>query len=149
MAQNSIRERILENIRQTVEETDVFKTVLRVFTKDIDSFAETQFPVAVIEGGLPDPSPHFSKTKTGGIPAQFKSMLPVWIYVFAKENINPDSVISDLSDELWKGLYADPKRGGLALATVIQPETNVMILPPYVRFGFKCDVYYIHDTKTL
>ena len=149
MGKNSIREQILVNIQKTIEGMDIFKTVLRVFTKDIDSFAETQFPVAVIEGGLPVPVPHFSKTKSGGMPAQFRSMLPVMIYVFAKENTNPDSVISDLSDELWKELYNDPKRGGLAVSTIIQPETEVMILLPYVRFGFRCEVYYIHDTKTL
>lgn len=153
MATNSKREQILEKLVDLIEDIPAISTVQRVrpaFT-DLENFAGPQFPMVAVVGKLPSPLPHVAGRRTG-LHDQFISALEIELYCYALENVEPDSKISDLADDLWAKLHSDPTLitddypGGLTLEVRISPEVQVGIWDPYIVFKMTCTYKYVHGT---
>lgn len=153
MANNSKREQIIEALKTNVEDIPAITEVTRVrpnFT-DLENFAGTQLPLVSLVGKLPKPVPHKAGRRTG-LHDKFISDLDVELYCYALENVNPDSKVSDLADDLWVKIHSDPTLittaypEGLALQVIILPEIQVGIWDPYVVFKMTCTYQYVHDT---
>ena len=144
MASDSKRERILEHLATAVRTLDWVRTVVREQPgkpADLDKYGQTQFPIAALVGKLPAPR----KERLAGRGKEFVSTLDVLLVVYALENQTPDSLVSSMADDLWTAIFADRKRGGVAMDTTVLPEVEKAAYPPYLAFSMIARVTYTHD----
>ncbi len=136
MADNSIREQLLVKNKELIDSLGVFNAVkrCRLTHADLCNFAQTQFPVAAIIGGLPMPKPHEAMR---GVPKDVFIMdLEIQIYVYLHILDDFDSLISSVADDLWRILHVDQSRGDLAFETLIKPAKPIHLYSPYAGFQF-------------
>lgn len=147
MAENSKRERILEELKERcglIPEINQVKRV-RPSLSDLSNFPSTIFPLAAITAGLPQPSrPHKAATKKGVVTDYYISNLDVEIVVYDTENVEPDSRISFLADELWRVLQGNQTLDGLLLEMDIVPHPVTGVFHPYIAFKFVLKIKYSH-----
>lgn len=148
MALNSKREQILTKIEAELTGLDSIKTVDRVMPNglsDLENYAATQLPLAAVMGKLPDPEYKIS-TRTGHTIDKVTSKLGIDVYVYAEDNVAPDSTVSRLADDVWRQLLADETHGfRWVTGTIIHPEVNVAVWAPYCAFNMLIDITYLHD----
>lgn len=145
MAIDSIREQILVHLKALVEGLSSIKTVTR--TKQsyagLEEFAITQLPLVAVVGRLPQPVEHINRRVPGGVDL-IVSALPVEFYVYSTDNENPDTLISNLADDLWALLYADQTLGGLAISVLLKFSEDPQSWPPYIAFRITATIKYKH-----
>lgn len=153
MAANSKREQLLVKVAQKLGTISAIETVSRKGFSDfheLENYANTQLPVAVVLGGLPQPSEKFSG-RTRKLD-QSQSKLSVDIIVYALDNDTPDTTVSTLADDIWSTLYADMTLG-LTSVTVLDiriiPETEVLVFAPYVAFKITLVITYLHGKESI
>jgi len=153
MAENSKRELIILELISNLEDISSINAVERIRPSfaDLGNFADTQLPLVAVVGKLPKPVPKRSGRTTGKMD-KFISDLEIDLFCYAMDNVNPDSKVSDLADDLWTKIYSDPTLitddypKGLTLEVVVMPEIQVGIWDPYVVFKMVCTYKYIHGT---
>lgn len=145
MASNSIREQIIVAEKAVLETLTTIKTVsrTRIAFSDLDTIANTQLPMLALVGKLPKPVDKLS-SRQQGVPDKFISELGIDVYCYALANVDPDTMVSTLADDIWTQLFLDPTVGGLALETKITPEVQVGVWDPYIAFKMLCSITYIH-----
>lgn len=148
MALNSKRERILTKIVTELEALDTIKTVDRVMPNgisELEGYAATQLPLAAVVGNLPRPEYKMS-TRTGHTVDKVTSELGINVFVYAEDNVTPDSTVSQLADDIWRQMLADETHGfKWVTRTWIVPEVNVAVWAPYCAFNMLVNVTYLHD----
>lgn len=149
MAANSKREQILLKVISEME--GLMPTIKKVARKlpagieDLERYAATQLPLAVVVGGMPR-----KKDQQGGqrrLSADcviIRSILDIEVFGYFMDNVNPDSTLSSLADDFYRTLGADPSKGGLVTETEVLPDQNIGNWEPYVAFKFICRVTYTH-----
>ena len=146
MADNSKREQIINAVVNTLEGIDCIKTVSRTlqsYSNLRDNYALTQLPIAAVIGRLPVPKNHISG-RTGFVEYAI-SRLVVDIFIYFQENVNSDSVLSSILDDLWVALYSEPTRGGLCIRTELEMnEQSHQVWAPFVAFQVRAIHYYQH-----
>lgn len=156
MAENSQREQILEYWKNKFEAGDTsrtayFKTVQRkrIGLEEFEEYSGEMLPVLAIIGKLPVPVEKKSGRRPGDAD-MFYSKLSTDFIVYALENENPDSLISNIADDLWVVLYSDQTSGEkpnwLTSDLVVSPEPIIGHWPPYINFKMVVDFYYYHTT---
>jgi len=147
MATGSKRENIILQLKSELETISSIKTVQRVRPSldELSTFSSAQLPLIAMESGLPLPVQKKSARVPGNVDI-FISKLGIKIVCYALENVNPDSLISNLADDIWKKVYADPTHNSLSLETEILPEIQAAIWPPYIAFYFKINLIYDHTS---
>jgi hypothetical protein len=147
MAENSKREQIILWIVSLLEDISSISTVTRKMQaySDLEEFALPQFPVAAVVGRLPVPLEKKSGRKAGGVEI-VRSKLAVDIFVYIQDNVNPDSAISTIADDIWVKLYADQLKGGLVIDTTLNIDENHAYWEPFVAFKITDNSIYVHDT---
>ena len=145
MAENSKREQIILKVIEELEELSSIKTVVRKLPEhsDLETFALTQFPVIAVVGKLPVPAEHISGRKPAAADIMV-SILTVDLYVYFQERESPDSMISNLADDLWVKLNADQTKGKLVISTVLRMAENPEYWDPFVAFKLSCRFGYVH-----
>lgn len=145
MAENSIREQLLEAVKDQLETLTAIKTIKRIQPtfNDLSAMAGPQLPLIAIVGQMPVPVQKISRRVSGGVD-RFRSKLAVDIFCYALDNDTPDTLISDLADDIWAVLYADQTWSGLAIGTEVIPETQIGRWDPYIAFKMLCEIEYIH-----
>ncbi len=146
MAEASKRELIIRDLVDTVTGLHWARTVARrpyAHAEELDCFAQTQFPVLSLLAHLPKPV----QERRAGAGKEFVSTLDVDIYVFALQARTPDETLSAMLDDLWRVLFQDRRRGGLALDTTVLPETEAAHRPPYVGAWLRARISYVHDHR--
>ena len=150
MAINSIREQILQYWIDKFEagedeRTRSFKEIKRMLPNEAEllEFSGSQLPLLAMTGGLPVPEP-LTSGRIQSVRRVFLSKLEVEFTCFAMDNVTPDSTLSDLADDIWVTLYANPTCGGLAIELDVIPEPVVGIWDPYVIFKMTCNIKYKH-----
>jgi len=141
---SSKRERITQDILAALQGLGWVRTVTRrpyAYAEDLEGFAQTQFPVVSLLAHLPRPV----QERRAGAGKEFVSTLDIDCYVFALEAQTPDTAVSSMLDDVWRALFADRRRGGLALDTTVLPETEAAHRPPYVGFWLRVRVTFVHD----
>lgn len=128
-----------------------FKTVRRLLPS-FDEFADfsgQDLPMLAIVAKLPRPVEH-KRTREPGGKDVFISALEVEFVVYALENEEPDTMISDLADDLWATLYGDTTSGAkpnsLTLGLSVMPEPVIGRWDPYIIFKMVCTFSYYHTT---
>jgi hypothetical protein len=148
VALNSKREQILTKIVTELEALDTIKMVDRVMPNglsDLENYAATQLPLAAVMGRLPDPQYKIS-TRDGHTVDKVTSVLGMELYVYAEDNVAPDSTVSMLADDVWRQLLADETHGfKWVTGTIIHPEVNVAVWAPYCAFNMTVNITYLHD----
>lgn len=147
MAANSKREQIILQVKRELETLRSIKTVCRSRPSltELSTFSSTQLPLLAIESSLPSPVQKPSFRFPGKVDL-FISNLEIKVFCYELENVNPDSVISNLADDLWVKVYEDPQHNGLCLKTDILPQIKTAIWHPYIAFFFKINLTYQHTT---
>lgn len=148
MALNSRREQILTKIVTELGELGTILTVDRVMpngVSDLESYAITQLPLAAVVGNLPNPEYKMSGRNQHTVDKVI-SELGINLYVYAQDNVTPDSTISLLADDIWAKMLADETHGfEWVTRTWIRPDVNVAVWAPYCAFNMLVNVSYIHD----
>lgn len=147
MAENSKREQIILRVIEELEELTSIKTVVRKLPEhsDLETFALTQFPVIAVVGKLPVPIEHVA----GRRPAMadiMVSALTVDLYIYFQERKSPDSMISNLADDIWVKLNEDQTKSKLVISTILRMTEEPEYWDPFVAFKFSCKFKYIHTT---
>ena len=153
MAVNSKREQILVKVTSNMEDISSINRVERVRPSfaDLGNFAGTQLPLVAVVGKLPKPEPKRSG-RISGLVGKFVSDLGVDLFCYAMDNVNPDSTVSDLTDDIWAKVHSDPNLitddypDGLTLQVDVVPEVKVGTWDPYVVFKIGCVYKYVHTT---
>lgn len=149
MADNSIREQIIQNIITTMEGINGIKTVVRenpATFNDLKAKPATDLPFISIVGALPSPIKYYYKGSSAGA---VQSELFVTCTFFGLENNNPDEKISYWLDEIWQAVNADRKRGGLAENTEVTPAFGSGVDLPYIAFFVDIKVTYRHTLEQI
>jgi hypothetical protein len=148
VAHNSRREQLLLKVAEELSELNSIKTVERVqpnIEDGLDNYAETQLPLAAVVGKLPDPTYKIT-TRTGHTIDKVTSVLGINLFVYALDNVSPDTTVSVLADDIWAKLLADETHGfEWVLGTVIYPDVNVAVWAPYCAFNMLVNITYLHD----
>lgn len=148
MALNSVREQIINHVVTTLESVESLSKVNRRRMTDLDelqSVPTTQLPYISVTGGLPEPIQKQSGRRYGNVEV-VKSILTVEIVCYHLAPVDPDTVLSNLLDDVWAALYVDQTRGGIALGTELIPQVEPVFIQPYILFRVVCNVTYLHDT---
>lgn len=141
---SSKRERIAQDIVAALQGLEWVRTVSRrpyAYAEELEGFAQTQFPLVSVLAQLPKPI----QERKAGAGKEFVSTLDIDCYVFALEAKTPDTALSSMLDDVWRVLFSDRRRGGLALDTTVLPETEAAQRPPYVGFWLRTRVTYVHN----
>jgi hypothetical protein len=148
VAHDSKREQILQQIVNELEQLNSIKTVDRVMPgglSDLEQYAATQLPLAAVVGKLPDPV-YKVNTRTGYTIDKVTSVLGVNLYVYAEDNVSPDTTVSLLADDIWAKMLADETHGfRWVTGTEIIPDVNVAVWAPYCAFNMLVNITYLHD----
>ena len=148
MALNSKRERILVALVTELEAIAALSTVNRIQPAGLSSlkgYAETQLPLVAVCGQLPRPTQKRT-TRTGHTVDKVISVLGVRLFVYALDNVTPDSTISNLADDIWAKLLADETHGfKWVLGTEIEPNINTAVWDPYCAVNLQVNIEYLHD----
>lgn len=146
MAANSKREQIVLKVVSELEElTSVKSVVRRIPTREeLGEFALTQLPVVAVVAGLPVPMPHVVGRRPAGKDV-FLSNLTVSLFVYFQDRTTPDSTLSTLLDDIWAKLYADEKKGGLAINTTLTPTASHDFWDPFYAFKLDAVIQYSHS----
>lgn len=147
MGAGSKREQIILQLKSELEEISSIKTVQRIRPSldELSSFSSAQLPLIAMESGLPLPVQKKSSRLQGNVDT-FISKLEIKVVCYALENVDPDSLISNLADDMWAKIYADPRHNNLCLETEIEPQIQTAIWHPYIAFYFKVSLLYDHTT---
>lgn len=150
MTTTSKREQIIEYAVSLIDELDSIKTVERVMQNysDLENFADTQIPVAAVVGGLPIPVPKMSSKGMSDVDLIISDMV-IKIRVYGLDRVNPDTLVSNLADDVWAKLYSDQQfgegRAGLILGLTLAFDGDPQYWEPYVAFQTNCTVRYKHN----
>lgn len=156
MATDSKREQIIQywvdkfQAGATIQ-TRRFKAVRRLLPSfdEFADFSSQNLPMLAIVAKLPKPVKHNRGREPGGRDV-FISSLDVDFVAYALDNENPDSLISDLADDLWATLYGDTTSGSgssaLTLGLDVMPEPVIGRWDPYIIFKMICTFSYYHTT---
>lgn len=150
MASNGIREKILLEVKSIIEGISSIKHVQRKIISSVEELMEipfTQFPYVCMTGGLPIPKDQggprlYAASQTSKV----RSNLKIEIRTYGHNYTSPDTEISTLADDIWKGLYSDPTIAGLVEFISVKPVPTVYYFDPFFRFDMILDVEYIHGT---
>ena len=147
MAANSMREQIIVYVQNKVTELSSIKTVSRVKQtySDLQQFAITQLPLIAVVGRLPQPVEKVSSRTRVNIDLII-SELPIDLYVYFQDKVNPDETLSNLLDDLWSKLYEDEEMGGLVTSTLLTADEEPEYWEPFVAFRMMVRVKYKHTT---
>lgn len=147
MAANSKREQIISVVVSELQAIAALTTVERRLPSksDLENFAITQFPVVAVVAGLPKPVEH-KVTRSPAAKDVFLSDLGIGLFCYFQDNVNPDTTLSSLLDDIWVALYSDPEKGGLALSTNVNPEVYQDYWDPFYAFKLDVVIKYQHDT---
>jgi len=116
--------------------------------KEFNGLAETDFPVIVVEAGLPQPNIHYS-SRNQGVIDEVRSTLNVDVYCYVRcsENIE-DGKVSILMNDVWKVICDNPNLGG-AIKLIPAFSQTLTYNGPYVYFTISLGLEYIHDNKSI
>lgn len=145
MADNSKREQILLRLKNKIESLVSIKTVKRIQPSDISElqqYSAQQLPLLAMIGGVPIPVKH-QRGRDNKLDV-FLSELPVEIYIYFMNRVDPDSQLSSLLDDLWRCLFEDQLLDGLVNQMFILPKVEVAAWDPYVAFSVDLKYTYKH-----
>jgi len=148
MAKNSKREQILVyHKKYLIGKVSSISHVVRVMPQyaDLQHFAVTQFPLAAVVGKLPVPVEKISG-RDGSAVDIIISSLKIENYVYLQERENPDSLISNIVDDVWAKCYSNVTYGGLVLSTTLDVSEDIEYWDPFIAFKLTTEVKYKHST---
>jgi len=146
MAENSIREQIIAQVVSELENIDGINVVQRTLPMfdQLKEFPSTVFPLAVVVGGLPKPVT--KRTGRTGHVDHLTSQLTIDVNVYFVNSGDPDTLISNLADDIWIKLWTDQTKGGLVRQSEVEFLTNPVHWEPFIAFKMRNTVTYEHDT---
>ena len=150
MASNSIREQILVELEDILNNIDTVGSVKRKVIStvhELKGIPSTLFPVICMTAGLPVPKGGgYVTLRETGESSKVRSILSVNLRTYGLDKLEPDTAISSLAEDVYDGLYADPTVGGLAESVTVKLQRETLLLEPFYRFDMIIDIEYIHDT---
>lgn len=149
----SIREEIIQNVVETLDESGLISRVIRIVPEqnDIERLPAGDFPVVSVLGRLPEVTyPDFySAASSLSTSMELTSLLEIELYIHGKNDKQSDEEISVLVAEIWKLLHKDRSRGGLCSYTRLQPELIPIRQLPYFSFLITLECKYKHNYEDI
>jgi len=149
VASNSRREQVLLKVIEILGDLDSIKQVTRVQPNTVDDirrYSSGQMPLVAVIGGVPQPTEHRSGRGPGGVD-NILSELTVDLFVYFMDNVNPDSTLSSLLDDIWAKIYSDQTLGfKWCIGLRINPKVQIAAFPPYCAFSLSTIINYYHTT---
>lgn len=147
MAANSKRELIILQVVSEIESLNSINKVMRRMQShsDLKNLAITQLPAVAVVARLPVPDEHTTSRSRIQSDVVISSLI-VDLYIYFQENNNPDSVLSDLVDDVWAKLNVDQHKNKLVLSTKVKMIENPEYWDPFVAFKASCHFTYVHST---
>lgn len=151
MAANSKREQLILRVKWEMDQ--LIPSSLRFVTRrlpsgfeELQSYASTQLPMVAVVGNLPSPIQEQGGSRGSGPDCRLiKWNLDVYVFGYFMDNVDPDSTLSDLSDDIFRALNLDPTKNNLAIGTKVVPSPAVGIWEPYVAFKMVCKITYLNS----
>ncbi len=149
MTTESIANNIVKQVVTLLSGLDSLKTVTRrpPAQGEFEQFSAAQLPLAVVMGGMP------ARQEEDPRALNFISALPISIQVFISNNVDPNSEMYDVADDIWAALMTLPRDdrnayfNGLAQSITAVPQPVQNYAPPYASFGYDLEVTYTHSNK--
>ena len=148
MAINSKREQILVyHTKYLIGKVKSISHVVRVMPdySALQNFAVTQFPLAAVVGRLPIPEEKVS-SRDGSAVDTIISSLNIDNYIYLQTRENPDTVMSNVMDDIWAKCYSSVTYGGLVLSTLLKVSEEPEYWDPFIAFKLTSQVIYKHTT---
>ena len=119
--------------------------------KEFAALPDTDFPLVVVDCGLPQPEIKYSNREQGVI-EEVRSRMSIDIYVYGRiiEGFcgNENQEVSVLIETLWRGLCNSPNIGNtLKIIPTFSPR--IVYESTYCYFTLNLSVIYIHDKDTI
>jgi len=142
------RQQIITQLtNKLTEETSIIKILLgdkNSIEKEFNSLTETDFPIIVVEAGLPQLNIKFSKMEEGVIELS-RSILPVNVYCYCRcFNGVEDKAIGVLLNDVWKCICNNPNLGGV-LKVVPSISQTITYNGSYAYFSIELGLEYVHS----
>jgi hypothetical protein len=154
VAENSKRERVLVALVAVVDAITSLNSTSReqpADPKELASIPITKLPMAVITAGLPVPDENDMQRPGAGL-GSARSTMDVNIIVYGQYGVagagaqNPDTVISNIADDLWRALQATPNLGFKWVSKMnVRPTPTKAVFRPYFAFSMTAAITYVHD----
>lgn len=156
MAEDSKREQIIQYWVNKFKSDDTvrtarFNTVKRIkpTLAELGNFTGPQLPLLAVVAKLPVPVKHIQTREPGGRDS-FISNLEIEFIAYASDNETPDTLISDIADDIWVVLYSDTTSGdkpnSLTIGLDVLPDPGVAYFAPYIAVKLVCTFQYYHTT---
>ncbi len=144
MASHSIAEQIIQDIVSVIRGVEGVKHVARKLpTRDeIEDIPNTQLPYVAVTNDLPRPQSWGSDVNRYN--RRVQSDLPLEVILYVQRTDQALALILSLADDIWKAVLADPERGGLAVATRVEPG-EVGHFAPLIAARIGITVTYFHN----
>ena len=148
------REYIVKTLTELLESCEV-KRVVRGkkgnIQKEFNALPDTDFPIIVLDCGLPQPEIKYS-SRQQGIIDEVRSSLDISIYVYLRTSEglcgHEDEQVSFLLGNIWKILCNNPNIGKvMTLIPMLSPSMTYQDV--YCYFTIDLKVQYIHDKDTI
>lgn len=146
MASNSRREQILVAVVSALDGISAINHVQRHQPEDptFKDFTEQQMPVIAVIGGVTQPKYQKSGRGKGQVDLII-SDLPLELFIYYHNNVDPDTQLSSLLDDIWAALFTDITLGlSFVQDLVIYPKKSVLRQSPYHAFALDCSIEYNH-----
>jgi len=146
------REVIVEKLMAVLmDETSVVKVLRGNSTSMAEEFKglpETDFPILVVQAGLPQVNPKYS-SRNQGVIEESRSILMIDIYCYVRcVGDTEDDQVSVLLNDIWKVICANPNLGG-AIKIVPSISQSLTYNGPYVFFTISLGLEYVHNGTSI
>ena len=152
-AAKTTREYIIKALTELLDRCEVKKVIRgkRDVQEEFIALADTDFPIVVLDCGLPQPDIKYS-SRQQGIIDEVRSTMGISIYVYLRVSEGPcgseDEQVSFILGNIWKVLCNNPNIGKVML---LRPSLSPKLVykDVYCYFTIDLNVVYSHDKDTI
>ena len=153
-AGKTTREEIIINFVELLESLPIKKVIRgrrNGIQKEFVALPDTDFPLVVLDCGLPQPEIKYSSRAQGVIDEVLSRMnIEVFVYLRIAEGLcgHEDPEVSVLLEELWRGICNSPNVGKIMkVAPTFSPK--IVYEGSYCYFTINLNVMFIHNKDTI
>jgi hypothetical protein len=128
------------------------KTVTEVLPEneeELNGYASTQLPLAVVRFGLPVPQEQVLPYSVA-----FQMSIPVSVIFYALDNVDPVGTMLSIANDFWAVIHSEAAThrghlGGLVPSLEVSPDAASVVSHPYVMFRYDIELGYVTDETGL
>jgi len=149
------REYIVRTLIEVLESCPI-KRVIRGkragIQKEFLALPETDFPLVVLDCGLPQPEIKYSSRQQGVIDEVLSRMnIEIFVYLRVADGLcgHEDTEVSGLLGSIWKAICNHPNIGKVMKVAPSFPSPKIVYESSYCYFTVNVEVVYCHTKDTI